>query len=149
LAPDFQGQLLEEKIGANSGPARIRRFPQTAVKIALSTQYLATTQNESLVKVQSLAAKQVSGVYKVAQRDVRSTFRVHRANYNDLQASVQSKENKFNLSKFGVVARKQTLPVIQEMRVKTTPVKHSFVVITKSGHFGIFQRRGKARFANY
>jgi hypothetical protein len=124
------GKFLET---AKNGPVNLRKAA-------------ATTLNETLVKSQSIMAKQASIAYNITQRDIRASFRSHSANYNDLNAWVESKGPKFPLFKFGVVARKEQRVVISEVRGTSTPVAHGFMAIVGSGHAGIFIRTGRKRF---
>lgn len=104
---------------------------------------VARTLNETMVKSQGIMAQEASRIYAVTQRDIRQSFRTFTANYKDMRAGVKSVGNKFNLSKFGVAYSRSTLPQIRELRGVRTGVPHSFMVITKSGHMGIFHRKGK------
>ena len=117
----------------------------------------ATTLNQTLTKAQGLMAKQVAASYKITQRDIRASFRTHSANANDLNASVQSVGSKFPLFKFGISKLRQHGPFlgvrdpraavsIEEVQGQQTPLARGFLQIVGSGHAGIFQRRGKARY---
>ena len=117
----------------------------------------ARTLNETLVKSQSLMAKQAAASYRITQRDIRASFRTHSASANDLNASVQSVGSKFPLFKFGISKLRQHGPFlgvrdpraavsIEEVQGQQTPLAHGFLQIVGSGHAGIFQRRGRARY---
>jgi hypothetical protein len=118
---------------------------------------MATTLNETLTKSQSLMAKQGASAYRITQRDIRASFREHRANANDLNASVQSVGSKFPLFQFGISKLRQHGPFlgvrdpraavsIEEVQGQATPLSRGFLAIVGSGHAGIFARRGKARY---
>jgi hypothetical protein len=98
--------------------------------------------NDASRSAVTIMDREIRGRYNLKSSDVRPGIKRTSASVQKLESTVQISGARFPLFKFGVVARRNDLVVIEEVRHQKTPLQHFFIAIMDSGHVGIFRRTG-------
>ncbi len=96
--------------------------------------------------VQSDAVKEVAREFNLTQKDIKRDFRIKKATYADLSAYVRAQGKPVPLGRF--IRTRQTQKGVSVQVKKSRPrvvIRHAFIPKLKSGHIGVFWRRGKQR----
>ncbi len=109
--------------------------------------------NRSVESAQTAAVKKVKDRYYIKAGDVRKTIKIKKANYSDRIAIIRATGSPVALSKFSVTPSKppkkrRKTPVKVRVLKGESPksLTHAFVTRLSSGHIGVFERVGKARY---
>jgi hypothetical protein len=101
--------------------------------------------NDASRSAVTLIDREVRARYRVSSSDVRSGISRTSSSPSKLEARVTTKGSRFPLFKFGIVARRSDLVIIEEVKGMRTPLQHYFIAIMDSGHVGIFKRTGEKK----
>jgi hypothetical protein len=114
----------------------LREFPDK-VPVAISRAI-----NDASRSAVTIMDREIRGRYNVKSSDVRPGIKRSNASPEKLESTVKISGARFPLFKFGIVARRNDLVVIEEVKHRRTELQHYFVAIMDSGHAGIFRRTG-------
>ena len=114
---------------------------------------MADVLNRAIAKARTETVSAVTARYQIKAGDVRTTLHLVHATRNRLIARLSSKGARIPLYQFTVIPRGIKRPTrpkaglkVGVLRGSRKPMMHAFVEEMKSGHIGVFTRRGTGRF---
>ncbi len=106
--------------------------------------------NRTLQMTRTSATRKVRETYDIKAKDVRGTIKMNRAGKSNLQGAMISRGGAIPLMKFKINPSKpnpkRRKPVFASVKRSGGNIKSAFVAEMDSGHTGVFERVGKARF---
>lgn len=115
---------------------------------------ITSAVNKTLTTGRSMVVKRLAAEINLKQKEIRDTIGIKKATYDTLQGVITISRKGISLMKF---APKPSAPVLNRtalMKLKGVSVKtrrgkgrellaHTFVARMKSGHVGVFERKGR------
>lgn len=108
-----------------------------------ATLAIARALNKSIVTVRSASVKEIAKNVGLSQKDVRAVMGTKLATRTDLEASVTVTGKRIPLLKFR--ARQTRAGVSYRLSGGRGQAPGAFIATMRSGHQGVFRRRGRAR----
>lgn len=99
--------------------------------------------NRTLATVNTQAVRGIAEDLGVAQKHVRPSLRIYRANTNSLRGSLQGTGRRIPLYDFA--ARQTKKGVSYRMQGQRKTIASAFIATMRSGHTGVFARKGGAK----
>lgn len=104
----------------------------------------ASALNKTAAQVKTQASRMIRERYNIKASDVNKTLTISRATQYRLQAALRSRGGRIPLIAFGARQVRQGTSVAV-VRGQRKVVRHAFIATMRSGHRGVFMRKGKAR----
>ena len=115
----------------------LKNFPKALPKV------MSRGLNRTATSARTEISRSLSRRFGIKVKDVRDKLTLHRATYGNWRSAVGISGKKFGLIKFG--ARQTGKGVTYRHERKRILIRHAFIATMKTGHRGVFLRKGPAR----
>ena len=115
----------------------LKNFPKALPKV------MSRGLNRTATSARTAISRSLSKRIGLKIKDVRDKLTLHRATYSNWRSAVVVSGKKFGLIKFGAKQTKKGVTYKHER--KRILVRHAFIATMKTGHRGVFLRKGPAR----
>jgi len=115
----------------------LRAFPKALPKV------MSRGLNRTATSARTEISRSLAGRIGLRIKDVRDKLSLQRATYSNWRSAVGVSGKKFGLIKFG--ARQTKKGVTYRLKQKRVLIRHAFIASMKTGHRGVFLRKGAAR----
>ena len=115
----------------------LRDFPKALPKV------MSRGLNRTAISARTQISRSLAKRIGLKIKDVRGMLALQRASYSNWRSAVRISGKRFGLIKFG--ARQTKKGVTYKKGRKRILIRHAFVATMKTGHRGVFMRKGPGR----